>query len=201
MATGVHIDCYRCRLVLIVVEAALARFVVALAPLWTALAAPLRTTRILEPAAGSAGSAGTAAGAARAAARKVRAPISHGTAVATAIAATTSTAAAISAAAATATVATATTAIAAATTRPAATAAAIGRTGATRTKSAAATAATAESAAATGLAFDGFAHGDRPTIEQGSVHGLHRCSTLVICFHLEEGKAAAAASLAIHDHF
>ena len=54
---------------------------------------------------------------------------------------------------------------------------------------------------ARGLTFDGLTHGDRATVEQRTVHGLHRGSTHIVGFHLVEGKAAAAAGLAIHDHF
>src|SRR5713101_643059 len=42
---------------------------------------------------------------------------------------------------------------------------------------------------------------DRAAVQQRAVHGLHGRGALIICFHLEEGKAAAAAGLAIHDHF
>jgi hypothetical protein len=51
------------------------------------------------------------------------------------------------------------------------------------------------------LTFDGFADGDRPAVEQRPVHGLHCRGALIIGFHLEERKAAAAAGLAIHDDF
>ena len=51
------------------------------------------------------------------------------------------------------------------------------------------------------LTLDGFTNGDRTAIKQRAVHGLHGSGALVIGFHLEEGKAAAAAGLAIHDHF
>src|SRR4030095_15128266 len=78
-----------------------------------------------------------------------------------------------------------------------------GRTRPTRPNAAAiaTTAATKSATATTGLTFDGFADGDRSTIEQRAVHGLHGRGALIICFHLEEGEAAAAAGLAIHDHF
>src|SRR5262249_27124879 len=100
--------------------------------------------------------------------------------------------------AAAAAAATATAAAAVATT-PGAAAGAVGRARTARAK-AAATAAAAEAACA-GLTFDRFAHGDRATIEQRAVHCLHGCGALIICFHLEEGEAAAAARLAIHDDF
>jgi hypothetical protein len=149
----------------------------------------------------------TAAG--RRAAGEVGASIAHraavtagaGAAVTTAASAAAVTAASAVAATTAAAIATATTAaVAAATT----TTAAIGRTRTARTEAAAITAATATKSAAattTGLTFDGFADGDRPTIEQRAVHGLHGRGALIICFHLEEGEATAAAGLAIHDHF
>jgi hypothetical protein len=146
---------------------------------------------------------------------EVGAPIAHRAAIAAAARAgaavtTAATAAAITAAA---TVAAATTAAAIATATAAAvaaatTASAVGRTRTARTE--AATIATATAAAATesataatttGLTFDGFTDGDRSTIEQRTVHGLHGRGALIICFHLEEGEATAAAGLAIHDHF
>src|SRR5262249_32997224 len=79
--------------------------------------------------------------------------------------------------------------------------AAAGAVGCARTARAKATAATATAAEAarTGLTFNRFAHGDRATIEQCAVHRLHRGGALIICFHLEEGEAATAAGLAIHD--
>ena len=136
-----------------------------------------------------------------------RAAVAAATARASAAITTAATAAAVTAAA---TVAAATTAAAIATATAAAvaattTASAVGRTRTARTEAATITTATAaESAAAattTGLTFNGFADGDRSTIEQRAVHGLHGRGALIICFHLEEGEAAAAAGLAIHDHF
>ncbi len=137
-------------------------------------------------------------------------PLGGSTAIATAAAATRSrhrhhrppaatTAAAIATATA-ATIAAATAAVTTAATAPAAiataaTAAAVGRTRAATTAAAKSTTTT------TGLTFDGLTHGDRTAVEQGTVHGLHRCSTHFVGFHLEEGEAAAAAGLAIHDHF
>src|SRR5436309_3123080 len=59
----------------------------------------------------------------------------------------------------------------------------------------------AGAAASAGLTRDGFTNRNRPAVEQRSIHGLHRCRTLVIGFHLEKGEAAAAACFAIHDHF
>ena len=144
---------------------------------------------------------------------EVGASIAHRAAIAAAATARTgaavTTAATAAAVTATTTVAAATTAAAIATATAAAvaaatTASAVGRTRTARTEAAAIAAATAtESAAATttGLTFDGFADGDRSTIEQRAVHGLHGRGALIICFHLEEGEAAAAAGLAIHDHF
>ena len=196
---------------MIVVEAALARLVITLAarPVGRTLVTTCRpgdfaATTTVETAAGRRRTAG-----------EVGASIAHRAAVAAATTAgagaavtTAATAAAVTAAA---TVAAATTAAAiatatAATVAAATTASAVGRTRTTRTEAATiATAATAaaESAAATttGLTFDGFADGDRPTIEQRAVHGLHGRGALIICFHLEEGEATAAAGLAIHDHF
>ena len=218
---------------LIVVEAALARLVIALA------ARPVGRTLMTTCRPGDFATAAAVETAAsrRRTAGEVGAPIAHRAAIATAtansagaavttattatIAATTTVAAArasaaVTAAAAAAIAATATAAVAAATTAAAiatATAAAVaattaasavGRTRTARTEAAAIAATTAaESAAATttGLTFDGFADCDRSTIEQRAVHGLHGRGALIICFHLEEGEAAAAAGLAIHDHF
>ena len=198
---------------LIVVEAALARLVIALAarPVGRTLVPSSRpgdfaTATAIETAAGRRRTAG-----------EVGASIAHRAAVAAAAtgagaAVTTAATAAAVTAAATATVAAATTAAAIATATAAAVAAAttaasaVGRTRTARTEAAAiatATTAAAESAAATttGLTFDGFADGDRSAIEQRAVHGLHGRGALIICFHLEEGEATAAAGLAIHDHF
>ena len=132
-----------------------------------------------------------------------RAAIATATATATAAIAAAATAAAI----ATATAAAAVTA-AAATAVTAAAATAVGRTRTTRTEAAAiataATAAAAKSTAAaatTGLAFDGFTDRDRAAIEQRTVHGLHGRGALIVGFHFEEREAAAAAGLAIRDHF
>jgi hypothetical protein len=144
------------------------------------ISAPVAHRAAIARTAARAGAAVTAAAAA--------API---TAAATTVAATTAAAAIATATAA---------AVAAATTATSA----VGRTRAARTEAAAITAATAtESATATttGLTFNGFADGDRSTIEQRAVHGLHGRGALIICFHLEEGEATAAAGLAIHDHF
>ena len=198
---------------LIVVEATLARLVITLAarPVGRTLVTTCRpgdfaaTATAIETAAATAG---------RRTAGEVGAPIAHRAAVAAAATAragaavtTAATAAAVTAAA---TVAAATTAAAIATATAAAvaattTASAVGRTRTARTEAATiATATAAESAAAattTGLTFDGFADGDRSTIEQRAVHGLHGRGALIICFHLEEGEATAAAGLAIHDHF
>jgi len=157
---------------LIVVEAALARFVIAFAP--RAIRAAAVTTRRTGELAATATTTGIEAAASRRrTAGEVGASIAHRAATAASVAAAT------------------------------AAASAVGWTRTARTEAAAITAATAtESAAATtGLSFDGFADGDRPTIEQRAVHGLHGRGALIICFHLEEGEATAAAGLAIHDHF
>ena len=194
---------------LIVVEATLARFVIALAT--------RPVGRTLVPSSGpgdfAAATAIETAASRRRTAGEVGAPIAHRAAVA---AATTTGAGAAVTTAATAAAVTAATTVAAATTTAAiatataaavaatTTASAVGRTRTTRTEAAAiATATAAESAAATTtrLTFNGFADGDRPAIEQRAVHGLHGRGALIICFHLEEGEAAAAAGLAIHDHF
>jgi hypothetical protein len=194
---------------LVVVETTLARLVIALAPRRAAFATPGRALvagwRLFE----GAGSRRTA--------REIGTPVAHratvtarrGTAIATASAAAVTTTATTVAAATTAAIATATaTTIAAATTAvttatttaaaiaTATTAAAVGRTRAATTAAAKSTTTTT-----TGLPLDGLTHGDRTSIEQGTVHGLHRSSTHFVGFHLEEGEAAAAASLAIHDHF
>jgi hypothetical protein len=198
---------------LIVVEATLARFVIALAT------RPVGRTLVPSSGPGDFGAATAIETAAsrRRTAGEVGASIAHRAAVATttatatgasaavttaATAAAVTAAATVAAATTAATIATATAATVAATT----TASAVGRTRTTRTEAAAiatATAAATESAATTttGLTFNGFAHGDRSTIEQRAVHGLHGRGALIICFHLEEGEAAAAAGLAIHDHF
>ena len=214
--SGVRVD--RClrpvgRDLLIVVEAALARFVVALATLVRAgrIAPADRlghfAARRIEPAASrrTTGEIGTPV-AHRAAVARAR----RRTAVTTAAAA--GTAAAISAATATAAIATAaavtTTAATAAIT--AAATAAVGGTRTARTEAATiaataaiATAAAAKSttAAATGLTFDGFTDRDRAAVEQRTVHGLHGRGALVVGFHFEEREAAAAAGLAIRDYF
>jgi hypothetical protein len=192
---------------LIVVEAALAWLVVTLA------ARPVGRTLVTTCRPGDfAATAIETATRRRRTAGEVSAPIAHRAAVAAAgagagaavtTAATTAavTAAATVAAATAAAIATATAAAVAATT----TASAVGRTRTTRTEAAtiatAATAAAESAAATTWLTFDSFADGDRPAIEQRAVHGLHGRGALIICFHLEEGEAAAAAGLAIHDHF
>jgi hypothetical protein len=195
---------------LIVVEATLARFVIALAT--------RPVGRTLVPSSGpgdfAAATAIETAASRRRTAGEVGASIAHRAAVATAAGAsaavtTAATAAAVTAAAATVAAATTAAAIATATAATVAattTASAVGRTRTARTEAATiATAATAaaESAAATttGLTFDSFADGNRSTIEQRAVHGLHGRGALIICFHLEEGEATAAAGLAIHDHF
>jgi hypothetical protein len=203
---------------LIVVEPALAWLVIALPSRTvgrTALVTPHRSGDFATTAVKTAGrrrSTGeiSAAVAHRAAIARTAAG-AGGRAAITAAAATTAVATAAAAIAATAAaIATATAAAVAATTAATittTTAAAIGRTRATRTEAAAVaattttTAAEATAAAATGLTFDGFTNRDRSTIEQRAVHGLHGSGALIICFHLEEGEAAAAAGLAIHDHF
>jgi hypothetical protein len=198
---------------LVVVEATLARLVIALATRRTAFATPRRALIAgwrLE-AAGSRRSTGeirttvahwatiarrrTAVTTATAAATIAASTTAAAIAATTAAAAITTTAAATIAATAT-TVAAATTATAAAITTTAA--AAVGRT---RTAATTAAAAKSTTATTTGLTLDRFTHGDRTTVEKRAVHGLHRCSTHFIGFHLEEGEAAAAAGLAIHDHF
>lgn len=188
---------------LIVVEATLTRLVVALA------ARPVGRTLVTtcRPA-DFAATAIEAATGRRLTAREVGASIAHRAAVAATASAAVTTAATAAftttttavAAATAAAIATATAAAVAATT---AAAASVGRTRTARTEAAAITAATATESATTttGLTFDGFADGDRSTIEQRAVHGLHGRGALIICFHLEEGEAAAAAGLAIHDHF
>jgi hypothetical protein len=195
---------------LIVVEPTLARLVITLA------ARPVGRTLVPSSGPGDFAAATTVETAAgrRRTAGEVGAPVAHraavatttttgaGAAVTTAATAAAVTAAAVAAATTAAAIATATAATVAATT----TAAAVGRTRTTRTEAATlATAATtaAESAATTttGLTFDSFADGDRPAIKQRAVHGLHGRGALIICFHLEEGEATAAAGLAIHDHF
>jgi hypothetical protein len=194
---------------LVVVETALARLVVTLAPLRSGIAPPRRTTGSI--AAGRFEAARSRSWAAAGAAREIGTPVAHRAAVAawsraTVTAATaTATIATTAAAAAIATATTGTAAAVAATTTAAAiatatAAAAIGRTR-TATTAAATTATKSAATATTGLPFDSLTDGDRATIEESTIHGLHRCSALVICFHLEEGEAAAAAGLAIHDHF
>jgi hypothetical protein len=189
---------------LIVVEAALARLVITLAA--RAIGRTLMTT--CRPGDFAATAIETATGRRRTAG-EVGASVAHRAAVAGATVTTAATAAlatttAAVAAATAAAIATATAAAVAATTTAAS---AIGRTRTARTEAAAiATAATtttaeATAAATTGLTFDGFADCDRSTIEQRAVHGLHGRGALIICFHLEEGEATAAAGLAIHDHF
>ena len=201
---------------LIVVEATLARFVIALAT--------RPVGRTLVPSSGpgdfAAATAIETAASRRRTAGEVGASIAHRAAVATAAGAsaavtTAATAAAVTAAA---TVAAATTAAAiatatAATVAAATTASAVGRTRTARTEAAtiapaataaaeaAATATESAAATTTGLTFDSFADCNRSTIEQRAVHGLHGRGALIICFHLEEGEATAAAGLAIHDHF
>jgi hypothetical protein len=189
---------------LIVVEAALARLVVALAA--RPVGRPLMTTGRPGDFAATATAIETAASRRRTAG-EVGAPIAHRAAIARAGAAVTTAATAATVTAAAAVAATTTAAAIATATAAAvaaATTAAIGRTRTARAEAATiATATAAESAAAatTGLTFNGFADSDRSTIEQRAVHGLHGRGALIICFHLEEGEAAAAASLAIHDHF
>jgi hypothetical protein len=201
---------------LIVVEPALARLVIALPSRTvgrTALVTPRRP--------GDFGTAAVKTTGRRRSTGEISAPIAHRAAIArtaaraggraaiTAAAATTAVATAAAAIATTAAAAAIATATAAAVAATAATitttaAAAIGRTRATRTEAAAVAATTtteATAAATTGLTLDGFTNRDRSTIEQRAVHGLHGSGALIICFHLEEGEAAAAAGLAIHDHF
>ncbi len=200
---------------LIVVEATLARFIITLAarPVGRTLVTTCRPADFAATATTTVETATAAAG--RRTAGEVGTPIAHRAAVATAAGAsaavtTAATAAAVTAAATTVAAATTAAAIAtatAATVAAATTASAVGRTRTTRTEATALATATAaaaaESAAAatTWLTFNGFAHGDRSTIEQRAVHGLHGRGALIICFHLEEGEATAAAGLAIHDHF
>jgi hypothetical protein len=199
---------------LIVVEAALARLVIALAT------RPVGRTLVTAHRPGDfAATAIETAARRRRTAGEVGAPIAHRAAIAAAATTSTRTGAAVTTAA-TAAIAATTTAVAAATTAAAiatATAAtvaaattaasAVGRTRTARTEAAtiatttAATTTESAAAATTGLTFDGFTDGDRSTIEQRAVHGLHGRGALIICFHLEEGEAAAAAGLAIHDHF
>jgi hypothetical protein len=203
---------------LVVVETTLARLVIALATRRTATLATRRalvTGRRLEASGRrSAGEICTTVAHRAAIARRRCAAIATATATSAAatIAAATTIAAASAAAIATATAATiaaaATTAVAATSAAAIATATAATITATTtavgRTRAAATAAAAAKStttAATTGLALDGFTHRDRATVEQRAVHGLHRGSTHFIGFHLEEGEAAAAAGLAIHDHF
>ena len=202
LCPGVHIQ-MRDNGLLVVVETTLARLVIALATRRTAFATPRRAlvARWRIAAAGSRRRAG-----------EVRTPIAHRAAVGTAArrstAIATATAAATVAAAAGAITTAATAGVAATTaaaiaTATAATIAAAATTTVRRTR-AAATAAAAKSttaATATGLTFDSFAHRDRTAVEQSAVHGLHCCSTHFIGFHFEEGEAAAAVRLAIHDDF
>jgi hypothetical protein len=204
---------------LVVVEPALARFVITFA------ARPVGRTLVATHGPGDFATTTTTAVKTTACRRRstgeIGAPIAHRAAIAGASApVTAATAAAVAAAAvaaatavaattATAAIATATAAAAVAATAATITtaAAAIGRARAARTEAAAiaattaATAAKSTAAAATGLTFDGFTNRNRATIEQRAVHGLHGRGALIICFHLEEGEAAAAAGLAIHDHF
>ena len=195
---------------LIVVEPALARLVIALPSRTvgrTALVTPRRP--------GDFGTAAVKTTGRRRSTGEISAPVAHRAAIArtaaraggraaiTAAAATTAVATAAAAIATTAAAAAIATATAAAVAATAATittaAAAIGRTRAATTTAAAAAKSTAATTA--GLTLDCFADGNRAAIEQGAIHGLHRGSAHVICFHLEEGEAAAAAGLAIHDHF
>jgi hypothetical protein len=194
---------------LIVVEATLARLVVTLAarPVGRTLVTTCRpgdfaatTTVETAPAAGRRRTAGEVGASIAHRAAVAAATARASAAITTAAAAAVTAAATVAAATTAAAITTATAATVAATTTAAA---AVGRTRTTRAEAAAiATATAAESAATTtGLAFNGFADGDRSTIEQRAVHGLHGRGALIICFHLEEGEAAAAAGLAIHDHF
>ncbi|HEX9523044.1 MAG TPA: hypothetical protein VF949_08745, partial [Reyranella sp.] len=184
---------------MIVVEPALARLVVTLPSRTVGRTALVATRRT-----GDLGAAVKTGARRRRTAGEIGAPVAHRAAIARS-AARAGGRATITAAATTAVTTTAA-AIATATAAAVSTAAAataIGRTRTARTEAAtiAATTAAEATAATTGLAFNGFADRDRATIEQRAIHGLHRGSAHVICFHLEEGEAAAAAGLAIHDHF
>ena len=173
---------------------------------WTVIDTPGAARRFAEKLAEAprASQSWTAVGAALATAAAIAATAAFATAATVAAAtaaAITTTAAAVTTAT---TVAAATTAAAVATTA----ATAVGRTRAARTEAtaiaaAATTTATVATAAAatTGLTLDRFTDRDRAAIQQRAVHGLHGRGALVIGFHLEEREAAAAAGLAIHDHF
>ncbi len=215
LCPGAHVQMKDSDLLLIVVETTLAWLVVALA---TRRTATVTTRRALV-----AGRRRLEAAGSRRSAREICTSVAHRAAVSgrssTAIATATATVAAAITAAATAVsattaaaIATATAAtIAAATTAVAATAAAaiatataatIAATAAVRrTRAAATAAAKSTTATAAGLTLDRFTHSDRTAVEQSAVHGLHGCSTHFIGFHFEEGEAAAAARLAIHDDF
>jgi hypothetical protein len=199
---------------LVVVEATLARLVVALAPLRAGIAPPLRATCVTTAGGSSTGaSAGIVpATTASTTAGEVRTPVAHRAAVTgrrAAVSTAATAAATVAATTAAAAIATATAAaVAAATTAIATTAAtAIGRTRAARTEAAAIAATTATAAAKSaatataGLTLDSFTDGDRAAVEESSVHGLHRCRALIVGFHFEERETTAAAGLAIHDHF
>jgi hypothetical protein len=225
---GVHIQMKDSKqLLLVVVETTLARLVIALATRRTAFAPTRRALvagwRLLETA-GSRRSAreictsvahGAAVGtAARGSTAIATATAATTVAAASAAAITTAAAAAVAATAAAiaaataATIAATTTTVATTTTAAAITTAAAATiattTAAVRRTRAAATAAaksTTAAAATAGLTFDRFAHRDRTAVEQSAVHGLHCRSAHFIGFHFEEGEAAAAARLAIHDDF
>jgi hypothetical protein len=225
LCPGVHIQ-MKDNGLLIVVETTLARLVIALATRRTAFAPTRRALvagwRLLETA-GSRRSAreictsvahGAAVGtAARGSTAIATATAATTVAAASAAAITTAAAAAVAATAAAIAAATAATIAATTTTVATTTAAAITTaaaatiattTAAVRRTRAAATAAAKSTTAATataGLTFNRFAHRDRTAVEQSAVHGLHCRSAHFIGFHFEEGEAAAAARLAIHDDF
>ena len=195
---------------LIVVEPALARFVITFPSRTVGRTALVTTRRPGDFAAAAVETAG------RRRTGEIGAAVAHRAAIARtaaragrratiAAAATTAVTTAAAAIAATAAAIATATAAAVATAATIATAAAVRRTRTTRTEAAAVAATTATAAEATatttGLTLDGFTDCDRAAIEQRAVHGLHGSGALIICFHLEEGEAAAAAGLAIHDHF
>jgi hypothetical protein len=161
---------------LVVVEAALARFVVALASRRSAFAPPLRTAAV--EAATAAGIEATATGGASSAATagEVGPAITHRAAVAA-----TSTGATIAATAAT--VATTTTATA---------------TAATPAESAAAAATTAATAATTAAILRLF-HRDLTSLDVAAVDLLDRLARFVFGRHLDEAEAARTTRLTVRD--
>ena len=192
LCPGAHVQMKDSDLLLIVVETTLAWLVVALA---TRRTATVTTRRALV-----AGRRRLEAAGSRRSAREICTSVAHRAAVSgrssTAIATATATVAAAITAAATAVSATTAAAIATATAATIAATAAV-----RRTRAAATAAAKSTTATAAGLTLDRFTHSDRTAVEQSAVHGLHGCSTHFIGFHFEEGEAAAAARLAIHDDF